>query len=141
MSDTTGARDRAVGRAVSQYIFASGRGHTTTGDLHTHNQSDPPGGHGYVYYPGIELSAIDLREEMYAEIEWGGEVETARIVWVDEETGQLLTNNETAEALYIPSTGRIGIAWGAGADWADAEDLAEGIRMYCEDPDRFESGH
>jgi len=111
----------------------------TTGDLHTHDLSDPPGGYGYVYYPGAELSAMDLREEMYAEREQGGEVETACIVRVDEETGRLLTNTEAAEALYIHSTGRIGIAWGADADWADAESLAEGIRVYCEDPDLFES--
>ena len=110
-----------------------GRGHNVA-DITGHTL----GGHGYVYYPGTELSAMDLREEMHAEIEWGGEVETARIVWVDEETGRLL-NDGAAQALYIHSTGRIGIAWGAGADWADAESLAEGIRVYCEDPGLFES--
>ena len=103
-----------------------------TGEMHTHDLSNPPGGYGYVYYPCAGLSAIDLREEMYAEREQGGEVETACIVRVDEETGRLLTNNETAEALYVHSTGRIGIAWGADADWADAEGLAEGIRAHCQ---------
>jgi hypothetical protein len=117
-----------------------------TDDMHTHDLSDPPGGYGYVYYPCAScdegnpedvLSAIDLREVMYEELGWGGKVETARIVMVDEESGRLLTSS--GEALYVHSTERIGIAWGAGADWADAESLAEGIRVYCEDPDLFES--
>ena len=96
--------------------------------------SNPPGGIGYVYYPGETLTANDLREEMEAALEYGDEgIETATIVQVDEEKGGLLINNNgCGEALYIHSLGRIGIAWGAAADWADADSLAEGIRMYHE---------
>lgn len=99
-----------------------------------HRLSNPLGGIGYVYYPGETLTANDLREEMEAALECGEEgIETAIIVHVDEEEGGLLlNNNECGQALYIHSLGRIGIAWGAYADWADAESLAEGIRTYCE---------
>jgi len=87
---------------------------------------------GYAYYPGEALTALDLREEMTAALERGDEgIETAIIVQADEATGGLLlNNNERGQALYIHSLGRIGIAWGAYADWADAESLAEGIRTY-----------
>ena len=86
---------------------------------------------GYAYYPGEALTALDLREEMTAALERGDEgIETAIIVQVDEEKGGLLNNNERGQALYIHSLGRIGIAWGAYADWADAESLADGIRTY-----------
>jgi len=107
----------------------------------SHRPSNLPRGIGYAYYPREALTALDLREEMTAALERGEEgIETAIIVQVDEEKGGLLlNNNECGQALYIHSLGRIGIAWGAGADWADAESLAEGIRVYCEDPDLFES--
>ena len=103
-------------------------------DMNKFVLSDPPGGRGYVYYPGATLTAIDLREEMEAALERGEEgIETAIIVPVDEaHGGLLLENNECGQALYIHSLGRIGIAWGAYADWADADSLAEGIRMYHE---------
>ena len=35
--------------------------------------SNPPGGIGYVYYPGETLTANDLREEMEAALEYGDE--------------------------------------------------------------------
>lgn len=95
--------------------------------------SNPPGGKGYVYYPGETLTSHDLQEEMVAALECGEEgIETALIVQVDDEQGGRLLTNGCGEALYIHSLGRIGIAWGADADWADAESLAEGIRMYHE---------
>ena len=95
-----------------------------------HRLSNPPGGIGYVYYPGQTLTANDLQKEMEAALECGEEgIETAIIVQVDPGTNLF---QEIGEALYIHSLGRIGIAWGADADWADAESLAEGIRTYCE---------
>jgi len=75
---------------------------------------------------------------MEAALERGEKVETAHILMRDEE-GQIKTNSEAADALYLADIGRIGIAWGADADWADADSLAEGIRIYCEDPDLFAS--
>ena len=103
---------------------------------------------GYVYEvcKGEELSASDLRQEMEAALVRGETVETARIPWVlplrvrrDEDSGRIVINYQSADALYLPDIGRIGIAWGAAADWADAASLAEGIRIYCEDPDLFAS--
>jgi len=95
---------------------------------------------GYVYYEGADLTSSDLRQEMEAALERGEKVETAHILMRDEE-GQIKTNSEAADALYLadPLQGRIGIAWGTDADWADADSLAEGIRIYCEDPDLFAS--
>lgn len=46
---------------------------------------------------------------------------------------------EKAEALYLPRIGRIGIAWGADADWADADSLEAGTRLWAEDPDEYAS--
>ena len=84
----------------------------------------------YVYYEGADLTSSDLRQEMEAALERGEKVETARIP---------ISPSYDADALYLPDIGRIGIAWGADADWADAESLAEGIRIYCEEPDLFAS--
>ena len=44
---------------------------------------------------------------------------------------------QTAEYLYLPAIGRIGIAWGADADWADAESVDAGIAMWLNDPEEF----
>jgi len=44
-----------------------------------------------------------------------------------------------AVALYLPSEGRLGIAWGADADWADVDDLESGIEMWVNDPDEWEA--
>ena len=45
---------------------------------------------------------------------------------------------ETADALYLPDEGRLGIAWGADATWADVEDLESGIEMWLNDGDAWE---
>lgn len=37
---------------------------------------------------------------------------------------------EAAQALYVPSIGRMGIAWGADATWADVESVENGIEMW-----------
>ncbi len=40
------------------------------------------------------------------------------------------THAEAVEALYVPGCGRIGIAWGADADWCDADSAEAGIREW-----------
>ena len=41
---------------------------------------------------------------------------------------------ERAEAMYDPTTGRIGIAWGAPAEWADVDSVEHGIDLWSNDP-------
>jgi hypothetical protein len=82
---------------------------------------------------GLALPS-DLAEEMATVLESGqGPVEIAIITAVDEPSGRLLDNDACGSALYVPSWGRIGIAWGGDADWADVTSLAEGIRIHQED--------
>jgi hypothetical protein len=78
----------------------------------------------------------DLDAEMIIALEAGeGPVEVAWITFYDDDG---MPFAEGGAALYLPSCRRIGIAWGAYADWADADSLAEGIRIYDEDPELFE---
>jgi len=52
---------------------------------------------------------------------------------------QGIISMQNAEALF--SDGRLGIAWGADATWADAEDLESGIDMWLNDGDAWEAAH
>ena len=38
--------------------------------------------------------------------------------------------DEHADALYLPAEGRLGIAWGTDATWADVDDVESGIEMW-----------
>ena len=72
------------------------------------------------------LAATDLRHERDAARQRGEAAQIARIY--------VPGSAEAAEVLYLPDSGRIGIAWGSDADWADAEGLEEGIlRWQTED--------
>ena len=42
---------------------------------------------------------------------------------------------ETAEALYSPEDGRLGIAWRASATWVDVESVDDGIEAWLNDPE------
>tara|TARA_R100001086_G_scaffold241678_1_gene168758 strand:+ start:89 stop:430 length:342 start_codon:yes stop_codon:yes gene_type:complete len=46
---------------------------------------------------------------------------------------------ESAQALYCPTMGRLGIAWGADATWADVESLEAGIEAWLNDPEAWEA--
>ncbi len=43
---------------------------------------------------------------------------------------------EKAQAVHID--GRLGIAWGADAAWADVDDVESGIEMWLNNPDEWE---
>jgi hypothetical protein len=45
---------------------------------------------------------------------------------------------ETAQALF--SYGRLGIAWGADATWADVESLETGVEMWLNNPGEWDRG-
>lgn len=44
---------------------------------------------------------------------------------------------ERANALYLPDEGRLGIAWGADATWADVRDFESGVEMWLNDGDAW----
>lgn len=85
-------------------------------------------------YRGIaasDLTATDLRAEVTPT------AETYRITIYDA-TGTRAAP-ETAQALY--ANGRLGIAWGADATWADVKDVESGIEMWLNDGDAWEAAN
>ena len=77
------------------------------------------------------ISALDLIAERDAH---HGTTRTGRIqVFIDG-----CPAPEQADYLYVPDAGRLGIAWGADATWADTPDLDAGIRTWLTDPDAWE---
>lgn len=79
-----------------------------------------------------KLTATDLRQEAAAYI---GNAQAASITIYDEAGTQ--PHAEAAEALYLPAEGRLGIAWGADATWADVRDLESGIEMWLNDDEAW----
>jgi hypothetical protein len=73
------------------------------------------------------LAATDLRAEAEA-----NPAAAAYRITIYDATGTR-AQAETAEALYLPSNGRLGIAWGADATWADVKDVDSGIEMWLND--------
>ena len=78
----------------------------------------------------------DLREE-YVDVMAAGDgpVEVAWMSALDD--SGFVAPGPGAVALFVPSSGRIGIASGADAQWADCASLEEGIEMYINDPEEF----
>jgi hypothetical protein len=86
-----------------------------------------------------ELSSADLRKEAAwlldpANPERDPDISAYRVT-IDDEAGE---RTERAQALYSPRAGRLGIAWGADASWADVPDVEAGIEMWLTDPDAWE---
>lgn len=80
-----------------------------------------------------DLSATDL----HAEIVSGAK---AYSITIYDETGTQPAA-ESAEALFDPNAGRLGIAWGADATWADVKDVESGIDMWLNDGEAWERAH
>lgn len=78
-----------------------------------------------------KLTATDLQEEVTP-------AATAYRITVYDSTGTR-AYPETAEALY--ADGRLGIAWGADATWADVKDVESGIEMWLNDGEAWEAGN
>lgn len=89
----------------------------------------------YEAIPTTQLSATDLRH-IAAECDADRVVTEAYAVYVFEDDKPM---PNSANALYLPGEGRLGIAWGADASWADVDDLESGIEMWLNDPDEWES--
>ena len=71
------------------------------------------------------LTSTDLQHEAALA---DGVLHAYRVTIWDEEGIEPLT--ETADALWVPDTGRMGIAWGADAEWVDALDPEDGMRRW-----------
>jgi len=87
----------------------------------------------YRQIPPSQLTATDLHAEA-ATLSY-----PAAFVITIYEAGFHTSHAEAAEALY--SDGRLGIAWGADATWADVEDLETGISMWLNDGAAWEAAH
>lgn len=80
-----------------------------------------------------DLSATDLHSEVVSGA-------TAYRITIYDATGTRAAP-ETAQALYDPNSGRMGIAWGADATWADVKDVESGIEMWLNDGEAWEAAH
>jgi hypothetical protein len=95
----------------------------------------------YSYHPikAHELSTTDLIAEYDAhDTATNGPVEVYAIRFYDDAGFQ---RGDSAQALYFPKLGRLGIAWGADATWADVESVASGIKMWATDADAWEAAN
>lgn len=79
------------------------------------------------------LSATDLRAEAKAY-----PAAAAYRITIYDATGTR-AQAETADALYVD--GRLGIAWGADATWADVKDVESGIEMWLNDGEAWEAAN
>ncbi len=81
-------------------------------------------------YTEIKLNQLrhsDLRAEAGR---WSEDTASAYSIGIFKKNG-IDTEAEGAEALYVD--GRMGIAWGADATWADVKDVESGIEMWLND--------
>ena len=84
------------------------------------------------------LTPSDLREEAEAWDEIDSNAPSAYRITIYDDQGQPL-QHEAVEALFCSTIGRLGIAWGADATWADVETIESGIAMWLHDPDEWEA--
>ncbi len=85
------------------------------------------------------ITATDLRRDL-AEIHAAGHPVEAYIVTIYDATGTRPAP-EAAQALWVPSIDRLGIAWGADADWGDAQSVGAGIEMWLNDGEAWETAN
>ena len=81
--------------------------------------------------PVDQLTATDLR----AEAQGRPDAEAYQITIYDG-AGEH-PHPETADALFV--AGRLGLAWGSDATWADVHDVEAGIDMWLNDPGSWEA--
>ena len=101
----------------------------------------------------IDVTALTpsaLREEAEAWDEIDSNAPSAYRITIYDDQGQPL-QHMAVQALLCPpyglghgggpngTEGRLGIAWGADATWADAESIESGIEMWLNDPEEWEA--
>ena len=82
------------------------------------------------------LSAGDLRDEVA-----NNPNDPVECVVINFYSADGLQRSDTAEGVYFPGVGRMGIAWGANASWADATSLEAGVAMWATDQDAWEAAN
>lgn len=75
-----------------------------------------------------ELSALDLQAVAQ-------EYHPEGIAYRFTENG----SGSVGNILHIPGEGRVGIAWGGTADWADYDDVDAALDAYLHDTETFEA--
>lgn len=73
------------------------------------------------------ITSTDLQEEIG---KYEGKIQTFKIYIQD--------HAEQADCVYLPEINRMGIAWGADAQWADVDDIEQGIEMWANQPEEWE---
>lgn len=74
-----------------------------------------------------EVGALDLRKEIEALTRANTDVVCYQISFRDEAGA---VHPEVGEMVWVPANQRAGIAWGAGADWTDAESPEAAVRAF-----------
>lgn len=78
-----------------------------------------------------EIGHTDLQREV------GGKPCECYVITIYDAAG-INAHAEAAEAVYLPGEGRLGIAWGGDATWADVDDVESGIEMWLNDGEAWE---
>ena len=93
----------------------------------------------YRYQSTNAVGATDLNQELAEAQRLGQPAELYSITIYD--AAGVIQHPESAEALYLPGEGRLGIAWGADASWADVGDIESGIEMWLNDGPAWEAAN
>lgn len=81
--------------------------------------------------PSLGVTSTDLRAEVNALADTDTRMEAYSVtLYGDNGYGELVPLAQRAEVLYVPEANRIGIAWGADADWLDADSIEGGIARW-----------
>lgn len=83
-----------------------------------------------------DLTATDLQQEAADKSIVNAQAATITIYKANG-----MSEAEKAEALYLPDDGRLGIAWGADATWADVKDFLSGVEMWLNDGEAWEAAN
>lgn len=85
--------------------------------------------YAYLIKPVSDLHSSDLAEEAKGLLAEGLELIAASVTIYKK--GQPVGGG--AEALYVPSNDRGGVAWGSDALWYDAKDMDDLLTQFCEE--------
>jgi hypothetical protein len=85
-------------------------------------------------YPGQDISATDLREEIEGCEEEGADYEYG--TWEPLDKEGYVETALSGEYLYV--WGRLGVVWGGDAQWADAPSVEQGLDWFLNDADEWD---
>jgi hypothetical protein len=79
-----------------------------------------------------QISATDLQEEL-------ADDPTAECFIINFYDADGFQRSDRASGVYYPASGRMGIAWGADATWADVSSLEAGVALWATDQEAWEA--